>query len=118
MARRRLLAILLAVTAAAIVLPSIAASPDDRSIVVLVSIDGWRWDYLDRADAPNLRALAARGVRAEGLIPPFPSKTFPSHYTLVTGLRPEHHGIVSNVIADPTFPERFTMSADTSRDPR
>jgi predicted AlkP superfamily pyrophosphatase or phosphodiesterase len=90
----------------------------DEPIVVLVSIDGWRWDYTDRAKAPRLRALAAQGVRAEGLIPSFPPKTFPNHYTLVTGLYPEHHGIVSNTIDDPKFPGRFTMSAATASDPR
>ena len=87
-------------------------------LVVLVSLDGWRWDYIDRASAPNLRALAARGVRATSLIPSFPPKTFPNHYTLVTGLYPEHHGIVANVMTDPSFPERFTMSADTAKDSR
>ena len=86
--------------------------------VVLVSIDGWRWDYLDALDAPNLERLAARGVRSEGLIPAFPSKTFPNHYTVVTGLYPGHHGIVSNVMDDAAIGERFTMSAETSRDPR
>jgi predicted AlkP superfamily pyrophosphatase or phosphodiesterase len=67
---------------------------------------------------PRLRALARAGVRAEGLIPPFPSKTFPSHYTIVTGLYPEHHGIVSNNMIDPTIGERFRMSAPTAADPR
>jgi predicted AlkP superfamily pyrophosphatase or phosphodiesterase len=87
-------------------------------IVVLVSFDGWRWDYLARAQAPNLQALASRGVRAEALVPVFPTKTFPNHYTIVTGLFPENHGIVSNVIADPDFPARFTMSSPTARDSR
>jgi predicted AlkP superfamily pyrophosphatase or phosphodiesterase len=85
---------------------------------VLVSFDGWRADYTGRADVPNLQALAARGVSAEGLIPPFPPKTLPSHYTLVTGLRPARHGIVSNAMVEPGFPERFTMSAPTAKDPR
>ena len=67
---------------------------------------------------PNLRALAARGVRSEGLIPSFPSKTFPNHYTIVTGLYPEHHGIVSNNMVDRDFPERFTMTAETARNAR
>ena len=89
-----------------------------RPLVVLVGFDGWRWDYIDRANVPNLRALAARGVRASSLIPSFPPKTFPNHYTLVTGLYPEHHGIVANVMIDPGFPERFTMSADTAKDAR
>ena len=90
----------------------------DPPILILVSFDGWRWDYIDRAIVPNLKALAARGVRAKGLIPSFPSLTFPNHYTLVTGLYPEHHGIVSNTVADPTFPERFRMSSPTVRDAR
>jgi hypothetical protein len=85
------------------------------SIVVLVSLDGWRWDYLDRVAAPNLQALASRGVRARALIPVFPTQTFPNHYTLVTGLYPEHHGIVANTFVDPAYPPRFTMSAPTAR---
>ena len=68
--------------------------------------------------APNLKALAARGVRAEGLIPSFPSKTFPNHYTIVTGLYPDHHGIVSNNIDEPGFPERFTMASETAKNGR
>ena len=56
------------------------------SIVILVSLDGFRWDYLDLVETPHLDRLAEEGVRAEGLIPIYPSKTFPSHYSLVTGL--------------------------------
>ncbi len=88
-------------------------------ILILVSFDAWRWDYLDRVDAPNLKALAARGVRSEGLIPSYPSLTFPNHYTIVTGLRPDRHGIVSNTIVDRSIgAERFTMSSSTAKDPR
>ncbi len=87
-------------------------------ILILISFDGWRWDYIDRANVPNLRALAARGVRSEGLIPSFPSNTFPNHYTIVTGLLPDHHGIVDNTFADPALPARFSMSSETSRDPK
>jgi predicted AlkP superfamily pyrophosphatase or phosphodiesterase len=87
-------------------------------IVILVSLDGWRWDYFDRADVPNLEALAARGVRSQGLIPSFPSVTFPNHYTLVTGLTPDHHGIVSNAMFDRAIgPDKFTMSAETAKNP-
>ncbi|MCE9601800.1 MAG: ectonucleotide pyrophosphatase/phosphodiesterase [Gemmatimonadetes bacterium] len=71
--------------------------------VLLISFDGFRADYVDRPGAVNLRRLAARGVRAERMLPAFPSKTFPNHYTLVTGLTPEHHGIVANVIRDPAL---------------
>lgn len=89
-----------------------------RPILVLVSFDGWRTDYTDRMDAPNLRALAARGVRSRALIPSFPTKTFPNHYTIVTGLYPEHHGIVGNNIADPEYPARFTQTSDTAKEGR
>src|SRR6185295_12660829 len=91
---------------------------DAAPIVVLISFDGWRWDYIDRVPAPNLQALAARGVRAAELIPSFPTFTFPNHYTIVTGLYPDHHGIVQNTIDDLAYPERFTMSAATAREGR
>lgn len=86
---------------------------------VLISLDGFRADYITRPGAVQLRALAARGVRAERLIPAFPSKTFPNHYTLVTGLHPEHHGIVANTMRDERIGATFTIS-DTviARDPR
>lgn len=80
------------------------------AILILVSIDGWRWDYLDRFAPPVLSRMAAEGVRADGLIPQFPSKTFPNHYTLVTGLRPAHHGIISNNMRDPAIPGEFSLS--------
>jgi predicted AlkP superfamily pyrophosphatase or phosphodiesterase len=87
-------------------------------ILVLVSFDGWRSDYIDRLAAPNLRALAARGVRAAALVPSFPALTFPNHYTLVTGLYPEHHGIVANNMIDESIGSRFSTSAETAKDPR
>jgi len=79
-------------------------------ILILVSFDGFRWDYPDRGVSPNLAALAARGVRADGLIPAFPTKTFPNHYTMVTGLVPDHHGVVANTMWDPSFDGSFSMS--------
>jgi predicted AlkP superfamily pyrophosphatase or phosphodiesterase len=69
--------------------------------VVLVSLDGFRWDYLDRGLTPTLARLAREGVRAQALVPVFPTKTFPNHYSLVTGLTPGRHGIVGNEFADP-----------------
>jgi len=65
--------------------------------VVMVSFDGFRWDYTDLYDTPNLDEMTRNGVRAERLIPSFPTKTFPNHYTLATGLYPDHHGIINNV---------------------
>lgn len=95
------------------------ARAQTQPILILVSLDGFRWDYLDRANVPHLKALAARGVRAEALIPSFPTLTFPNHWTIVTGLVPDHHGIVSNTMVDRTVaPERFTMSSETAKDAR
>lgn len=71
--------------------------------LILISIDGFRPDYLDRGVTPVLSALAAGGAQAE-MRPSFPSKTFPNHYTLVTGLRPDRHGVVENNMEDPAIP--------------
>jgi predicted AlkP superfamily pyrophosphatase or phosphodiesterase len=95
-----------------------AGSQSGEPILILVSLDGWRWDYLERSQAPHVGALARRGVRAEGLVPLFPSKTFPNHYTIVTGLTPDHHGIISNNMRDDRIGERFSLGAPTLRDPR
>jgi predicted AlkP superfamily pyrophosphatase or phosphodiesterase len=95
-----------------------AAQPADDPLLILVSFDGFRWDYLDRAPAPNLHRLAARGVRARGLIPSFPTKTFPNHYTLVTGLYPGHHGVVANNMRDVPTGRVFSLSRKAEvRDP-
>lgn len=68
--------------------------------VVLVSIDGLRWDYIEKHGAPNLKAMAERGVRAQKLIPVYPTKTFPNHISIITGLLPVNHGIVDNSFCD------------------
>ncbi len=77
--------------------------------LLLVSIDGFRWDFLERTETPHLDRLAEVGVRARRLIPSFPSKTFPNHYTLVTGLYPGHHGLVANNMWDPEFSALYTL---------
>ena len=70
--------------------------------VVMVSLDGFRYDYPEEYGATNLLALAKNGARAPlGMLPSYPSLTFPNHYTLVTGLLPQHHGIVKNDFYDP-----------------
>jgi predicted AlkP superfamily pyrophosphatase or phosphodiesterase len=83
----------------------VLADPAERRapVTILISIDGFRPDYLDRGITPNLNALVAGGVSAP-MAPSFPSKTFPNHYTLVTGLRPDRHGIVDNDMEDPRRP--------------
>lgn len=93
--------------------------PPDRPIVILVSIDGFGRDYLETLKPPALLALAAEGVRSDGLIPQFPSKTFPNHYTIVTGLRVANHGIIANNMTAPDIPGRFTLAHRTVlADPR
>src|ERR1700758_2721912 len=69
--------------------------------VVLVSLDGFRWDYARRDGATHLLAIGRNGVWApEGMLPSYPSLTFPNHFTIVTGLYPEHHGLVANSFYD------------------
>ena len=83
---------------------SLLAQPvQNRPYVILVSLDGFRWDYGKLYMTPNLDELARTGVKAEALIPSFPTKTFPNHYTIATGLYPDHHGIVNNSFYDPAI---------------
>jgi len=78
------------------------AEQQAKPYVILVSLDGFRYDYPRIYHSPNLDALGARGASApDGMIPAYPSITFPNHYTIVTGLYPEHHGIVANAFYDP-----------------
>jgi predicted AlkP superfamily pyrophosphatase or phosphodiesterase len=80
-----------------------------KPYVILVSLDGFRYDYAKRYHADHLLALAKEGASApEGMLPSYPSITFPNHYTIVTGLYPEHHGIVSNSFYDPTRKEIYS----------
>jgi len=73
----------------------------DKPYVVMLSLDGFRWDYPDMIPTPNLDYIASKGVKAESLKPSYPTKTFPNHYTMATGLYPDHHGIVMNSFYDP-----------------
>jgi predicted AlkP superfamily pyrophosphatase or phosphodiesterase len=67
-----------------------------KNYVVLVSFDAFRWDYNQLYNTPNLNKFAKDGVKADRMIPSFPTKTFPNHYTIATGLYPDHHGLVDN----------------------
>jgi len=67
----------------------------------MLSMDGFRWDYPDIAETPNLDYIKEHGVKAQSLKPSFPTKTFPNHYTMITGLYPDHHGIIHNNFYDP-----------------
>lgn len=87
---------------------------DDESYVVLVSFDGFRWDYPDLYETPNFDRIAKKGVRAERLIPSFPTKTFPNHYTLATGLHPGNHGLVNNTFYAPDLDRMYRMGDRTA----
>jgi predicted AlkP superfamily pyrophosphatase or phosphodiesterase len=73
-----------------------AAEHLDKPYLLLVSLDGFRWDYPDLYALPTLQALIADGARAERLLPVFPTLTFPNHYSIATGLYPVRHGLVGN----------------------
>ena len=92
---------------------------DLRPTLVVISIDGFRPDYLDRSATPNLYRIIDQGVHAKYLIPSFPTKTFPNHNTIVTGLYPAHHGIVANYMYDPDLKEKFDKkNPAVMKDPR
>jgi predicted AlkP superfamily pyrophosphatase or phosphodiesterase len=74
----------------------------DKPYLILISIDGFRWDYQDMVETPALDRIADDGVKAERMIPAFPTLTFPNHYTIATGLYPSNHGIIGNY-----FPNEF-----------
>ncbi len=75
--------------------------------LILISIDGFRWDYLEKTETPYLDELIASGIRSEGLIPSYPSKTFPNHLSIVTGSYPNNHGLVANRMYDEVFDEYY-----------
>ena len=77
--------------------------------LILISMDGFRWDYTERTDTPNFDFLIEKGVRAQSLMPVFPTSTFPNHLSIATGLYPENHGIVSNTMYDEVFDAWYTI---------
>jgi predicted AlkP superfamily pyrophosphatase or phosphodiesterase len=81
-----------------------------KPYVILISIDGFRYDYAQKYGAKNLLGYAQQGVKADALIPSFPSLTFPNHYTIATGLYPSHTGLVANSFYDRARKESFSMS--------
>lgn len=93
----------------AVVEPQQAEATSDTTLL-LISIDGLRHDYLQLHQAPMLSELAAGGVHIKQLQPVFPSKTFPNHYSLVTGLHPQKHGVVDNSMYDPATGRQFALN--------
>jgi alkaline phosphatase D len=86
----------------------------NQQYVVMLSLDGFRWDYPALYETPNLDRMAEQGVMARSLKPSFPTKTFPNHYTIATGLYPDHHGIVLNSFYDPDMDAYYSIGDRTS----
>jgi predicted AlkP superfamily pyrophosphatase or phosphodiesterase len=88
-----------------------APGVEEKPYILLVSLDGFRYDYAERYGAKNIQALAIQGASApEGMIPVYPSLTFPNHYSIVTGLYPEHHGIVAMSFYDPRRKQQYAFN--------
>lgn len=94
-----------------------AATASALPPLLLISIDGLRADMLDRGLSPNLSRIAHEGVRAAAMTPSYPALTFPNHYTLVTGLRPDHHGIVHNAMSEDDLGEFRLSDRDVVSNP-
>lgn len=82
---------------------------EKEPVVILISLDGFRYDYVERFQPENLLKFISEGTAAKGLIPSFPSKTFPNHYTIATGMLPEHHGLVDNSFYEPFKDQVYNM---------
>ena len=77
--------------------------------VILISVDGLRHDYIDKWRPPTLKFLKDNGLSSESLIPVFPSKTFPNHYSIITGMYSENHGLISNSFYDPQINRTYSL---------
>jgi predicted AlkP superfamily pyrophosphatase or phosphodiesterase len=87
-----------------------APAQQAKPYVIVVSLDGFRYSYAKQYGATTLARLAVEGASApDGMIPSFPSVTFPNHFSIITGLYPEHHGIVENGFYDPAREESYAI---------
>lgn len=111
-------AALLAFTLAACAPPTRPEAPPADTPLLLISIDGFRASYFELGQTPNLERLAGDGMRAQWMTPSYPSLTFPNHYTLVTGLRPDHHGVIHNSMSDAAIGKFKVADRDAVGDTR
>ena len=110
--RKAILTLILTITAL------LSACAKNDQVTVIISLDGFRWDYTQWYDTPFLDRMAEEGVEA-ALIPSYPSKTFPNHYTLATGLYPDHHGILANKFKIRSTGKIYSLSkSETRSDPQ
>lgn len=93
----------------AILLLSCSSQKDEKPYVLLISFDGFRHDYVEKYQLAHFTNFISQGTAAEYMLPSFPSKTFPNHYTVVTGLYPGNHGLVDNPFYDSLRDVVFTM---------
>ena len=91
------------------------AQNQNNHTTVILSLDGFRWDYPTKTATPALNRIARNGTKAVSLIPSFPSKTFPNHYTIATGLVPDHHGLVNNSFYDEELDKPYSLSNKNAR---
>ena len=98
-----------------LVLISASAQENKGRATVILSLDGFRWDYPAKTSTPNLDKMVREGVKAVSLIPSFPSKTFPNHYTIATGLVPDHHGLVNNSFYDTVLKKSYSIGNKDAR---
>ncbi|WP_071146538.1 alkaline phosphatase family protein [Bacteroides ihuae] len=90
------------------------AKQKEPNYTIIISLDGFRWDYPEMYSTPNLDKIAAHGVKAI-MLPSFPASTFPNHYTLATGLVPDHHGIINNTFWDVKAKKQYSMGDSATR---
>lgn len=88
--------------------------PQSKPYVILVSLDAFRWDYPERHITPNLDKIIDSGVRAISLRSCYPTKTFPNHQSIITGMYIDHHGIISNNFINPVNNRMYRMSDTAS----
>ncbi|XP_055955788.1 ectonucleotide pyrophosphatase/phosphodiesterase family member 5 isoform X2 [Patella vulgata] len=97
-------------------LPAFSSGNERTKKVLLISMDGFRWDYLDMVpDLPNIKKMADKGVKLQYVNNTFITTTFATHYSIATGLWEEHHGIVGNQMYDPVFKEKFSYGPNIEK---
>jgi len=98
------------------IIPDRSNGPEqqEKPYVILISADGFRYDYAEKYKAEHLLALANEGVKAASMVPSFPSVTFPNHYTIVTGLYPSHHGLIDNSFYDRNLKRFYSYKGKTA----
>jgi len=102
-----------------LIIVSVNLTAQQKFYNILISFDGFRWDYPNRGITPNLDFIKQHGVHASSLKPCFPTKTFPNHYSIVTGLYPQNHGIIANNFFNPVTGKMYRIGDTVAvRDPR